>query len=92
MKFSYNWISDLVEGLDLTPRDRRCPHASFETVFAPTGPDCPSRRGKTAAIGLVPNNARVPPQAGMAEGELPKARPILPWAPTGSMGHAAAPK
>src|SRR6266581_747781 len=21
MKFSYNWISDLVEGLDLTPRD-----------------------------------------------------------------------
>jgi len=21
LKFSYNWISDLVEGLDLTPRD-----------------------------------------------------------------------
>jgi len=38
----------------------------------------PSRRGKTAAIGLVPNNARVPPQAGMAEGELPKARPTMP--------------
>jgi hypothetical protein len=45
----------------------------------------PSRRGKTAAIGLVPNNARVPPQAGMAD-------PTMPWAPTGSMCHAAAPK
>jgi hypothetical protein len=52
----------------------------------------PSRCGKTAAIGLVPNNARVPPHAGLAEGELPKARPTMPWAPTGSMCHAAAPK
>jgi hypothetical protein len=52
----------------------------------------PSRRGKTAAIGLVPNNARVPPQAGMAEGELPKVRPTKPSAPTGSMCRAAAPK
>ena len=50
----------------------------------------PSRRGKTAAIGLVPNYARVPPQVGMAEGKLPRARPTKPSAPTGPMCHAAA--
>ena len=38
----------------------------------------PFLRGNTAAMGLVPNKARLPPHAGMAEGELPKARPTMP--------------
>ena len=35
-------------------------------------------RGKTAAIGLVPNSARLPPAAGIAAGELPKREPDHP--------------
>ena len=36
------------------------------------------RRGNAAATGLVPNSARVPPQAGIAAGELPKPSPTRP--------------
>jgi hypothetical protein len=41
-------------------------------------------RGNTAAIGLVPNNGRRPPAAGMAAGELPNAKPTIPASATGN--------
>jgi hypothetical protein len=52
----------------------------------------PARRGNTAAIGLVPNSARLPPAAGIAAGELPKARPTIAASATGARCHAATPK
>ncbi|KAG1306488.1 hypothetical protein G6F62_015394 [Rhizopus arrhizus] len=38
----------------------------------------PLRRGKTAAIGLGPKSGRLPPQAGMAAGELLSASATSP--------------
>ena len=43
-----------------------------------------SRRGNTAAIGLVPKSGRRPPAAAIAAGELPIASPTSPAAPTAS--------
>ncbi|MCY1452161.1 hypothetical protein D9M71_690640 [compost metagenome] len=50
------------------------------------------RRGNTAAMGLVPNSGRRPPQPGIAAGELPMAMPTMPTRATASSGSAAAPK
>jgi hypothetical protein len=52
----------------------------------------PSRRGSAAAIGLVPNSGRFPPGAGIADGELPNARPTMPAAAMGPRCQAATPK
>ena len=52
----------------------------------------PSRRGKTAAIGLVPKIGVRPPAAGIAAGELPIAMPTMPAAATASRCSAATPK
>ena len=43
-----------------------------------------SCRGKTAATGLVPKSAFLPPQGGIAAGELVKANPTSPASATGS--------
>ena len=43
-----------------------------------------SRRGKIAAIGLVPKTGCVPPAAGIAAGELPNASPTILAAATGA--------
>ena len=42
-----------------------------------------SRRGNTAATGLVPKIGCLPPAAGIAAGELAKPRPTMPAAATG---------
>ncbi len=41
-------------------------------------------RGKTAAMGFVPKNAFLPPQALIADGELVKASPMRPARATGA--------
>src|SRR5688500_13685013 len=45
-------------------------------------------RGNTAATGLVPNSAFLPPHAGIAAGELVKAKPTIPACATGKIGRA----
>src|SRR5262245_15378443 len=45
---------------------------------------CLPLRGNAAATGLVPNSAFLPPQGGIAAGELVKAKPTRPAAATGS--------
>jgi hypothetical protein len=51
-----------------------------------------SLRGKTAAIGLVPNSAREPFHAGIAAGELLNASPTMPCSATPIKWYAATPK
>jgi hypothetical protein len=44
----------------------------------------PFSRGNTAAIGSVPKSGLLPPQGGIAAGELVKAKPTRPASATGS--------
>ena len=48
-------------------------------------------RGITAAIGLVPKNARLPPHALIADGELVNAMPTMPASAMGVRCQASAP-